>query len=67
MARLRDGANETSLIESQQTYIRLGAMDAVFLKKVRRAIQTLAWLSTAVYACQPSRLCLPARIKLGYR
>lgn len=32
-----DGANGKSLIESQQTYSRLGAMDEVVLRKVRLA------------------------------
>lgn len=32
-----DGVNGKSLIESQQTYLRLGAMDEVFVSKVRPA------------------------------
>lgn len=31
------GANGNSLIESQQAYVRLGAMDEVFVSEVRRA------------------------------
>ena len=30
------GANGTSLIEAQRTYLRIGAMHPVFVKKVRR-------------------------------
>jgi hypothetical protein len=30
------GANGTSLVEAQRTYLRIGAMHPVFVKKVRR-------------------------------
>jgi hypothetical protein len=32
-----DGANRVSLTKARSTYLRIGAMDAVFLSKVRAA------------------------------